>query len=504
VTTLRLSIRRLPKRKSVCVWLLLLAGTWTCVSDVSAEPVDLQWIPGSCNVVAVVQMRMLVNSRLGQKGKWADEVRRAYAEGLLSAPPWVRQVTQATEIGSAAHGAATTYSIYTMDLDSVIGDIAKHELAPSEKIAGSFAVLSHRNVYFVQLAPGLVGAVQPADRQAVSRWVRSHKEGALAPVSLYLKRAVETPGDAQVMIAVDLADMLNERQIRKWLATAPRLASAKNLDELAALLSSLRGARLSVTVTDTVAGRLQLDFGAPVGSAAGALRSAVLQWFDDAGARIESLAAATSSASGNSLVFDASLDERALRRILSLIQSPHIPRKGDEPASAEMQKPNAVASARYYASVLQLLKALDRQNKRADDYLKTALWHDNYARRIDGLPTIAVDSELVTWGRDVAGKLRALAASLRGASVKVDRLTRSVRCDPIVFYQWYGFGVDGPLYFPTVVGVNDNREFVRSELDVTVAKDTEEREAIWKLISEETNEIARKMEYKYHVKLELP
>src|SRR5579863_6677487 len=91
----------------------------------AAEPNVLRWVPGSCNAVAVIHMRKLVNSPLGKREKWADEVRRQYAEGLLSAPPWVREVVRATMIGASAKGA-TAYSIYLMDQQSVIADIARH------------------------------------------------------------------------------------------------------------------------------------------------------------------------------------------------------------------------------------------------------------------------------------------------------------------------------------------------------------------------------------------
>ncbi len=56
-------------------------------STVAQDGAPLQWVPPSCNAVAVIHMRKLVNSPMGKKQKWSDKVRRAYAEGLLSAPP---------------------------------------------------------------------------------------------------------------------------------------------------------------------------------------------------------------------------------------------------------------------------------------------------------------------------------------------------------------------------------------------------------------------------------
>src|ERR1700722_2164314 len=92
----------------------------TAAVGLAAEIAPLSVVPGSCNAVAVVQMRSLVNSPLGKRGKWFDEARRAYAEGLLSGPPWVTEIVQATTVGSAAPSEPLTYSIYTMDQRSVI------------------------------------------------------------------------------------------------------------------------------------------------------------------------------------------------------------------------------------------------------------------------------------------------------------------------------------------------------------------------------------------------
>jgi hypothetical protein len=486
---------------------VFLFGMTAVPSAYSADPATLQWMsfPEPCNAVALIQMRKLVKSPLGKKEKWADEVRRSYAEGLLSAPPWVKQVVRATAVGSSMQGMPSTFSIYSMDQASVIGDIAKHELSHSERIAGSFAVLSRRNVYYVQLAPGLLGTVQPANRQAVSRWVRSRSEGNGAEISPYLKRTLETSDSAQIVIAVDLKDLLEQRQIRKWLASAPQLSSIQNPDALASLITSILGARLSVDVTDTIAGHLRLDFDSPVGSNARGLQAAVLQWLDDAGARIEVLGGAKAIISGNSLSFSAPLDERGLRRLLSLIQSPHLPMEQTEAANAGPPQPNAIASSGYYNSVCDLLNALIRESRNSTSYDKTALWHEKFARKITDLPMAGVDPELLNWGHDVSGKLLALASSLRGVPVEVNQLEKSIRFNATTYYRWYANSAEsGPLYFPSWVQGQSNLGDVRAQQEDLVAKNADQRAAIWNMMRDETAQIAQKMEYKYQIKLKLP
>jgi hypothetical protein len=116
--------------------LLAFLSSRTCAAD---EIEALRWVPPTCNAVAVVELRSLLNSPLGQRHKWLAEVRAAYAQGELSAPPFVRRIVQATMFDAAGGSKHVTYSIFTTDQDSVIHDVASHELAKTEKIAGHLA-----------------------------------------------------------------------------------------------------------------------------------------------------------------------------------------------------------------------------------------------------------------------------------------------------------------------------------------------------------------------------
>lgn len=476
---------------------------WSAVSaGFAAEPDALGLIPGSCNAVAVVQTRNLVNSPLGKKEKWSDAVRRAYAEGLLSSPPWVKQMIQGTVVGSPAAGHAPIYSVYVTGQLMTVADIAKHELSQPENIAGHQAVLSPRNAYFVQFSPGLIGALQPANRQAASHWLQSVDQSTAATIGSDLKDALSANDKAQVVVAIDLADMLNPRHIRNWIMGTPKLRKAGDVDALVTLLAGLKLARLSVRVDNAIVARLRLDFGAPVGENLPRVEQAVAQWLDDAGARPQVVASAKAQVSGHSVTFEVPLDETGLRRLLSLIQSPHLSPKE---AAGESHEPNAVASQAYYNKVCGLLNALLSRNRGATGYHKTALWHVEFARKIGGLSPTAVDPALLRWGRDVSKELVALASSLRGESVRLDDLERSIRVDDTTMYNWAGAGPYGePLGFPVWVYSDSNLDLVRAQQDAAVEKSAGDRDAIWNMLREETTAVAKQMEHKYGIKLKLP
>src|ERR1700722_16724110 len=197
----------------------------------------LRLVPGSCNAVAIVQMRNLVNSPLGRREKWSDVVRRNYAEGLLSSPPWVKEIIQGTMVGSPAGGPPLTYSVYVTGELMTVGDIAKHELAHAEKLAGHQAVLSPRNAYYVQFSPGLIGALQPANRQAAAHWLQTVGPNKALAISTPLVDAFSADDKAQVVVAVDLKDMLNPLHLRNWIRGTPKLRKSGDVEALATLLA---------------------------------------------------------------------------------------------------------------------------------------------------------------------------------------------------------------------------------------------------------------------------
>jgi hypothetical protein len=480
-------------------------GVLICSPAVSAFAADtdaLRLIPGSCNAVAIVETKNLVNSPLGRREKWSDAVRRAYAEGLLSSPPWVKEMIQGTMVGSPAGGPPLTYSVYVTGQLMTVADIAKHELSHAENVGGHQAVLSPRNVYFVQFSPGLIGALQPANRQAASHWLQSAGQSRAPAISSDLVEALSADDKAQVVVAVDLKDMLNPRHLRNWIMGTPKLKNGGDIDALVTLLSELKTARLSVHVTDSIVARLRLDFDVPVGQHAPRVEQAVAQWLDDAGARPQMLATAKAQVSGHSVTFEAPLDEVGLRRLLGLIRSPHLTPKE---AAAEGTAPNAVASEAYYNKVCSLLNALLSRNRDATGYRKTASWHEEFARKIAALSPTAVDPLLLRWGRDVSKELMALAYSLRGEKVRLQDLEQSIRVDDTTMYNWTGAGPYGePLGFPVWVYSDSNLDLVRAQQDAAVEKSSGDRDAIWNMLRDETTAVAKQMEHKYHIRVKLP
>lgn len=465
----------------------------------AAEDDDLAgWIPASANSIAVVRAEKLLHSPLGRKKKWSQQQREAYDSGLISTPPGVEALVRATEFRIGSGVSPLTISLYRTAQETLVRQIAQRDNAKVEKVGDYVAYRSGRGPYFVQLANKLMGGVQPADRQLLSRWLRAGKSAPPAAADSYLRTALTSDPDDQVVIALDLSDMLDAESVAAWISSLPNAREFQNVDGLAALFASIRGVRLALNVTDKIVCKLQLTFGEPVGPYAGGVEKCVLAWLDEAGGRMDQFDAPEAKVTGGTISLQTVVDEEAMRRVMSLIQTPH--EIGPAAPEAEAGKTaDGVASRNYFQAVEKLVQSLSRQNRKASDYNRTALWHDNFARKIEELSTAGVDPDLAAWGKSVATNLHALANSLRGVPVEVNRLQRSIRVHVQTEAYRYASTTYADLYRPGRVYQDSNLSEVRASQAEAIARGNDQRDEIWQMLNDDHDVIKKKMEEKYKI-----
>jgi hypothetical protein len=175
-------------------------------------------------------------------------------------------------------------------------------------------------------------------------------------------------------------------------------------------------------------------------------------------------------------------------------------------ATGTTTNPGLQSSLAYYRETARLIRDLKGMLRNAKDYEKTAMWHDNYARRIDDLPIAGVDAELVTYGADLSQYFRAVAASLRGESVRVNALNQSVTAEVQVNSWWgytgYKYGAFGG-YVPGPGEVQTNLRQVREAQAQAVSKGAEDRVLIWQMIDDRQNRVRIAMTKKYGVEFDV-
>jgi len=214
-------------------------------------------------------------------------------------------------------------------------------------------------------------------------------------------------------------------------------------------------------------------------------------------------------ADGRTVVLRAELGDATMRQIMSLIQMPSFHVEAEEPQgssthSSSKVKPDLTATTQYFNAVQQLLDDFRRKLRNADDYNRTAHWHETYAKRIHDLPRQGVDEEMLEYGAKIASQLWALSNSLRGVPLKVELLDGQkffyAYQPPSLFigrrigFGWgrrVGFGWGAPTFTDTNIPqvIQQQRE--------AIAQGESDRAEIWKTIDQERNRIRRAMSEKF-------
>jgi len=471
------------------------------------EPQDLvKLLPQDINALAIVRVEEILQTPRAQQEEWAKNADQKFLSGAGGIPSWVKTLSVGFLLRPAssdevwAAGIASIPPTVTMDV------IAMRERGTIEQLNDMPAVRSHRNSYLLGISPGILGIWRPAVRQEAGRWARALQARVTGPISEYLTEAVRHPG--HIVLALDLENALDPVNTQAHLAMNKELATPEERARMQSLLMSVRGVTLAVSINQTSTAHLQVDFQQDVGALAPHVQRFFLNTLHDLGAAIEDFDQGKFVADGKSLVMTSSLDDESLRRLVSMVTtSPSSPGlkmemadsgTGTPPKTSATETAEAAASSRYFKQVDRYLQDLSRANRRATNYSRTALWHENFASKIDELPLTGVDPALVDYGTSVSSKLRALGRSLRGQQLDINlqqgTLTYNYDFNPgwASVNVWGGFGYGAPSY-----NVTSNLQEVRERQAAAISAGARQREDVWSMLTDERMRMLRQMQQKY-------
>ncbi|RPI89467.1 MAG: hypothetical protein EHM42_02970 [Planctomycetaceae bacterium] len=161
------------------------------------------------------------------------------------------------------------------------------------------------------------------------------------------------------------------------------------------------------------------------------------------------------------------------------------------------------ASEQYFTAVNTLIDDLSSKNARATNYERTAAWHDSYASKIDSLSLRNVDPELADYGKLVGQRLRAVGASSRGVSLRLNTAQNEFvvdySVDPGQFGGWGpGMFMGGAaMYSPPTWRATSNLQQVREKQARAVEEGAEQREQIWQTITDSRQKARQQMYSKF-------
>jgi hypothetical protein len=465
----------------------------------AAGPYDefLKLVPPGANTLVLVNVKAAHASPLAKAEKWADDLQKKYRSGVGAVPANAELVVVAAEVNLTAMTRDHQIALMRLGNSVSIPDLVTREGGTRDDLADQPVVVSPRNVYFAPMPRLMLAAVYPADRQATARWVRHTRAPGGPALTPYLKQAADGAGDAAVVVAADLADVLSPAVVRYGLSVSPVIARQKvgNLDLLARVVASVRGLTLTATVKDSIAATVRVDFALDPSTFKGVLKDLFLELVEEQGVAIAGMEKWEAKFDEKSMTLSGPLLTDDLRRIGSLFAFPSA--HGPDAPEVAKDQPSLPMTQRYMAAVDAILTDISKA-KDSPNYDKTATWHDKAAAQLENLSRRGVDPIAVEGALESARRLRAIAGSLRGVPIDLNALASKPQYElGGLMVGGGGWGWGRGIFGHWGIGIQSNVSEIQDRMSKVIANDEKKRSEAWSQINQAMGEAKRKLAEKY-------
>ena len=391
-------------------------------------------IPKDANTLILFNTDKMFGSKVADRENWKARRDAAYQAGLLALPPDATEVALAGRMDIEYGDTVWELALVKLLNDRNVSTVAARFGGTMDTIVGRSAARLPNDQFVVQISSKLMGAYTPANRQDVSRWLRSTDVTTPQKLSPYLERAFDyaTKVGTPIVMAIDLEGHISPDLIKDRLG---RMAAMEGIDapidQIAKVIEGVRGATLGVTLQDKTVAAIRVDFDSSPEVLAEVGKPIFIEVLERSGAMIEDIRDWEPSVSGNTFLLRGTLTDNGARRVLSVLELPRSLSDALHDAQSAGSDPEGtakmLATKQYYNSVTTLIEDLRGKPKR--DRVKTfgqaAIWYDKYARKIDHLPILGVDPDLLQYGTRIASMFREAEGVMKGVGMRTSMRTAS-------------------------------------------------------------------------------
>ena len=510
---------------SVSFHLVRWIGLPVIVLSIQAQAVQAQFrelisrVPSGANAVVLLNVEKAKDSPFGVQQGWKENLERAFDAGMARVPPQATRFVLATQMDLEFMESVWEVAVISASETLTVARIAEERSGTLDSVENLPAALLPNDTYVVQFGPGTFGAMAPANRQAVLRWIRELQTRSNSALSPYLRRAAGYSDDAgtEIIMAIDLEGGLLEKGVYEYLKATP-LLEGSNVDreKLAGLLAGVQGVRVGIRLGEKPFGKIVVDFADDVSIAEPFAKPLLLDILAGAGASIHDLAQWRPATQGKEISLEGYLSIDGMRRLQSLIGSP-APATSAPEQTTQHVSPGDLPAMKAQASLdrFKAVTAMFRDLRYDWDNLKSlsaaSLYFDKYAKRIERLPLLNVDPDLLDYSDYVAQQLRAASGSVRTMGIRGGvRQAQITSADSAPYsYGGYRYGRYGryggyaggggyAVYDPhaEMKNIDTQRRVVRTEERGKMASD------VWTIrdqVIAATNDVRREMTQRYQV-----
>lgn len=387
-------------------------------------------VPEAANALVLVDADRVFASPVAQTEKWEDSREERFAAGLTSIPPRANQMIIAAQFDYEFMHPIWQFALVESEKPALLATVAREFGGVLDKVVGMPAVRLPDDSFIVELSEHLRGAMSPANRQQTSRWVGT----ANHQLSPYLTEAAGYADKAaHVIMAFDTTGALSADEVATRMGANMDVYKDVLKDspleptELAELLASMQGITLGITFTDRAHGSIKIDFANDATKLAPIAKPLLLAVLEHRGAMIEDFNDWEIAVKGKQILLRGQLDSSGVMRLSSLVELPthamasaHADEKQNDTENTQNNPPPTMAQStqEYFKRTEGLLQDLRRHKGEAKTIGTIGLWFSNYANKIDRLPMLNVDKEMLDYGAYLSSQLRNCSLAIKGVTIQ--------------------------------------------------------------------------------------
>lgn len=472
-------------RKHAALLIFLLTGILTI--DVSAaDPVA--WLPTDVNAVARINVANVYKAPLAKNEGWAKKATESFINEVAFIPPGTDEILIGAQLDIAENfSASRKFAVIVPEAGMTLEKLSAFLPNSIETLAGRPATAFGPDGYVLDAGDGCWLTTGVSSRQAISRWYRDGAVPGGSRVSRYLRNALRSKeNSAQFILVIDLQDGFAGDKITHELEEEKWFKSEAALRDAAKTLESVQGIVISINVNEERSGSVAVEFEkdtAVLKPVVDKLADAIL---DRLGANTNDFHDWKWSVKGKQIVGNGPVTKGAGRKLLSVLEPPSITHAISASQDATPENKAATTSLKYFKSVRILLDDLQEELKGTK--LNHALFFERYARKIDEMPRLNVDSALLDYATKVSSSLRYQAQSQRVHSMNASTRMKQDHASSYAYAGSYGWYVSGSSFgTSSVIKAQENQG--AKELQISE----------WKQIEEGMNTLRRSLTEKYQI-----
>lgn len=472
------------------VWCGTICGGALGVS--AADPVT--WLPAEVNAVARINVTDLYNSPLAKKEGWRKQATESFVQQDSLIPPGTQQMFLAANLDLSENLVShRKYAVLVPEGNLTLNKLSDWLPNGVESISGKPGAQFGEDGFVVDAGDGCWLATTQTSRQSMARWLKTGPTTGGRQLSDYLQSALNSKSNtAQAVLAIDLADNFSPSRIADELKATDWFPSPSTAESVAEVLASVEGITISIRVDQDRTGQVTLDFGKDAGVLKPVLKKLVESVLQRVGAASEEFTEWKWSVEANRILGTGPVSPGGGRQLLSILDPPSITHALSQSTEEQAKDKMAKTSQKYCKSVRVLLDDLQKTLKKTKD--NHALWFERYGRKIDDLPKLNVDPELLDFSARVSSSLRYQGQYQRMSNIRAG--TR-IEQSGVNYNNGYGYvGPYGEYNWGSADGGAQTTNTIRAEQN-EAAKGV--RFSEWKQIEDGLAVLRRKMTEKYQL-----